>query len=198
MGIATAKVKQIVFWNDNTLGKPVIVLISGKMKVGKTTTAMIMNSILFESGFTGSVESIAKFVKESALSCFDWDSTKDNKGRKLLQDIGRTGRAYDESIWIRKLFDYLDSNYIFLPDFLLIDDWRYKNEFEWIKDRLYTVITLNVVSSIRGESSDDESEHNLDDFSGYDYVIQNDSKSLEDYYKELVKFISQNILKKEN
>ena len=35
-----------------------------------------------------------------------WDGKRDNKGRKLLQDIGLAGKTYDPDIWARKL--YLD------------------------------------------------------------------------------------------
>lgn len=197
MEVATARVKELVFWNNNTLGKPAIVLIAGKMRVGKTTTAKIINSILFGRGFTASVESIAKFVKDSALTCFDWDENKDDRGRRLLQDVGRTGRAYDQDIWIRKLFDYLDLNYLLLPDFILIDDWRYTNELDWLKDRLYTVLTMMIVSNVRGKDSDDESEHDLDKFEEFDFVQQNDSDTVESYYTQLKQFVN-NILLKDN
>jgi hypothetical protein len=47
-----------------------------------------------------------------------WNSEKDARGRKLLQDIGTAGREYRRDCWVRHLPHY--------P--VIVDDVRYINE----------------------------------------------------------------------
>ena len=44
-------------------------------------------------------------VKRIAYNYYDWDGKKNELGRKLLQDIGTTGRNYNRDIWANKVID---------------------------------------------------------------------------------------------
>jgi hypothetical protein len=77
----------------------------------------------FRSG-KGSVWSFASEIKSIATR-MGWDGQKDDRGRKMLQDIGSAGRAYDPWTWVAKMpTDH--------P--IIIDDVRFINEAEAIKD----------------------------------------------------------------
>lgn len=71
----------------------------------------------------GSVWSFAAEIKAIAKS-MGWDGVKDDRGRKLLQDIGSAGRAYDPWTWVQKMPT---------DQPIIIDDVRFLNEAEAIK-----------------------------------------------------------------
>ena len=68
-----------------------IVLFSGKAGTGKTTAS---NYLLYLAEKNGYLLHFATMVKDIAKRYFWWDGVKDEKGRRLLQEIGRTGRNY--------------------------------------------------------------------------------------------------------
>jgi hypothetical protein len=67
--------------------------------------------------FAAEIKAIAKTM--------GWDGQKDDRGRKLLQDIGSAGRAYDPWMWVSKMPT---------DQPIIIDDVRFLNEAEAIKD----------------------------------------------------------------
>lgn len=71
----------------------------------------------------GSVWSFAAEIKAIAKS-MGWDGVKDDRGRKLLQDVGMAGRAYDPWTWVSKMPT---------DQPIIIDDVRFLNEAEAIR-----------------------------------------------------------------
>jgi energy-coupling factor transporter ATP-binding protein EcfA2 len=115
-----------------------IIMISGKAGTGKSTTAKILQGIFSARGKGAVTRSFASNIKRIARDQFGWDGVKDEKGRKLLQDIGAMGRAYDPDIWPKKLiFDLKDELYFQEHDFILIDDWRFPNEGYYMADNTH-------------------------------------------------------------
>jgi hypothetical protein len=83
--------------------------------------------------------------------------------RDVLIDIAADLRERDVDYFVRKAFqDYYDPNAI-----NVITDWRYPNEFEYVK-RTFTDVLIITASIFRSEAPiPDESifsEHQLDDF----------------------------------
>lgn len=72
----------------------------------------------------GSIWSFAGKIKTIAKS-MGWDGVKDDRGRKLLQQIGSAGRAYDPWTWVQKMP---------IDQPIIIDDVRFTNEAEAIRD----------------------------------------------------------------
>ena len=66
-------------------------------------------------------------VKNLAFD-FGWDGFKDERGRKLLQDLGMAGRAYNPSIWI----DYVDEETVGFGNHVFTDV-RFQNEADYIR-----------------------------------------------------------------
>lgn len=77
--------------------------------------------------------SFAHEIKRLARYYMGWDGKKDDRGRKLLQDLGMAGRAYDPQLWVGFMpFDRL----------LVIDDVRFLNEAAAIREHGGIVIRV--------------------------------------------------------
>jgi hypothetical protein len=196
----TIESKTFTFWGDNILGKNTIILISGKASIGKTTVGDFLEESLSEVPLNVTSIGFADDLKKVARNEFDWDGRKDSKGRKLLQQIGLIGREYNKNIWVEKLLGDLDSASIFFPDITIIDDWRFLNEAEYFEEGLYDLFKINIVSNIRGglkgELGEDISETELNNYTDYDYIVENNFTNLEDLKKECEKLVD--ILIEEN
>jgi DNA polymerase III delta prime subunit len=183
--------------------KPICILLSGKAGTGKTTVANLLRDIFIQKGYKDSnIYSFAKGVKDAAFFGFGWDGNKDEKGRTLLQDVGRIGRKYNKDIWVSKL----EKTYLGFNGFkiAIIDDWRFPNEYGYLKNNtVYSIYKVKIISPdreiLKGTPAyDDVSETSLDDFEyfeNFDFVIYNNCsmEDLNDYCNTL----AENILNKE-
>ena len=118
-----------------------IYLFSGYAGAGKSFCRDYFVETMISTGRSCYADSFAKDLKHIAKAVYGWDGLKDDKGRKLLQNIGRTGREYDIDMWVRKVSDRY-YNLDTIP--LAIDDWRYPNERSYLEDRGFEVITIRV------------------------------------------------------
>ena len=160
------------------LKNTICILVSGKAGFGKTTLANFLVEIAKENGYLVARYSFANFLKDVA-GAMGWDHKKDDKGRKLLQDLGRIGREYDPDMWVRHTFEVIENHQDYPLDFVVIDDWRFPNELDYITRNqfLYAPLTLSIKAGFtRLENSslaNDISETSLDDFGVYDGVVYN-------------------------
>ena len=167
-----------VYLNKGFLPKTVCLLLSGKAGVGKTYSANVIQSYLSGLGYKVTRESFATGVKQVA-TYMGWDGKKDDKGRVLLQDIGKIGRKYDKDIWVRSTFERLEQAVGFPFDVVIIDDCRFINEVSFVRDNevLYNTIVVRLQSSereiLKGTPAYyDDSETELDKYM-FDYIIHN-------------------------
>lgn len=135
-----------------------VILITGFMGVGKTTTAKLLSD-LYDNCV---ILSFASMVKRIAFEYFGWDGNKNIRGRKLLQNIGYAGRKYNPDIWANYLLDEAKEHFL-QGKIILVDDWRYINELEVIS-KLTKPKLIRVASTIRGGEREpnfvpDESEY---------------------------------------
>jgi hypothetical protein len=108
---------------------PKIVAFTGLAGSGKSYAAAIIKDLYpsyRQFSFAYEIKRLARFY-------MGWDGNKDDKGRKLLQDLGMAGREYNPDIWVG-----------FMPPDreLVIDDVRFKNEFEAIRENGGIVIRI--------------------------------------------------------
>jgi dephospho-CoA kinase len=171
------------------LKRPICILLGGKAGVGKSASAEYLKDFLTYN-FTVKKDSFAYSLKECAAESFGWDGRKDIKGRKLLQDIGRIGREYNEDIWVSKLLDrYKNIDISNRVHILLVDDFRFPNEYAFLCVKsIFKVYCVKIDAPnkeiLRNTTAyNDVSETSLDDFR-FDYVVDN-SGSFSDLYKSL-------------
>lgn len=165
---------------DGWLTRTTLILVSGRAGVGKTTFSnLFMDLLPDDRKLTSRKASFAVGVKNVA-TLMGWDGNKDERGRTLLQDIGKIARAYDKDTWINFLNDFIAGTSIVPPDLIIIDDWRFPNEFNWYLKQLdeYDVYTIKIVAPNREilkgtDRYNDESETALNYFKTFDYIIDN-------------------------
>jgi hypothetical protein len=190
--IMDMKTGEMVKWPKHRTRKVNLVLIGGKLKTGKTTSANYIQDKLSTLYPSLSVEhtAFAKPIKEIAYSVFHWDGNKDEKGRRLLQVIGtEAGREYNENIWVEYLENYILGN-LFIPNIMLVDDWRFPNEKEYFeKNFMFDVLTVKINRINNPALSEDGMQHISEnslpeDQSYYDFIVDNNG-SLEELHNKL-------------
>lgn len=186
--------------------KTTVILVSGKAGSGKDTVAQMLKEKLedfpamtvFKYGFANPIKFIAK-------SFFGWNGEKDDRGRKLLQQLGSVGREYDSHIWVKHFLQQLDKHADMFPfNFAVVSDWRFPNEYNYLgTNPILDVTTIRVFGrgGLDGEVASDVSEISLpeadkelftrvDEGGLYDYQIEN-SGSLEDLEKKVDAVLSE-------
>jgi len=148
---------------------------SGKMQVGKTTSA---NYLVKKYGFVKL--SFAGKLKEIAHDLFPEQFEKGEKPHKLLQDLGIKMREIDEDVWARYVIRKVDS----LPkeSNVAIDDLRFLNEYKAVKNAGFFVVRIMrdvPPSPLSNHQSETEVER-----MPFDWVIYN-IRSFERLYKAL-------------
>lgn len=139
-----------------------VLLFAGKAGAGKNTSADAVEKIYSHGpvktaqfSFAGSLKSIAKEM--------GWDGNKDEKGRRLLQQIGAAGRAYDKDVWAKCCLKEIQESDC---DIAMITDLRFPNEAKAIKEVFPTAKLIQVYGRgyNLGSIADDPSEHAFDEY----------------------------------
>lgn len=153
-------------------------MFSGKAGTGKSYSADLIRKLASSYSLDSFNGSFARGVKDTARY-MGWDGAKDNKGRVLLQKIGYCGREYDINMWARTEFNYISNHYDYPFDIVTIDDWRFKNEFDYVlnSERLYRPIKIRIDAPEREillntDAYNDASETELDDYK-FDHIVSN-------------------------
>ena len=167
------------------IGKPYLFLISGRAGTGKSLAGKFLLESAEDLDFIDCrVDSFARSVKKVAFESFIWNRRKDEAGRNLLQGIGNLGREYYLDMWVSRL--YTRATTIVVPDVLIVDDWRFPNEEEFLRlTKMFFIKTVRIFSeereSLKGTPFyEDVSETSLPlKPTYYDYAIYNGSTALE-------------------
>jgi dephospho-CoA kinase len=156
---------------------PLRIAFAGKMQVGKTTAA---DHLVRHHGFAK--HALADPIKEVARSDFDWDGSKDERGRRLLQEIGTVGRAYDRDLWLRRLARRLAEE---APARVVVDDVRLEREVAFLEELGFTITRIvRGADRITTLNSADRARHETEtelDAIAFDESIDNDG-SFEELY----------------
>ena len=162
-----------------------IIQIGGYAEHGKDTLADMLKEELENEGFSVIRYAYADSLKMIAETVFDWDGTKTEKNRTMLQKLGKFARDYvDIDFWVKDVQEQVD---MFDVDFSIISDMRFVNESEFWKNKDYNSINVRVVrknengtiydNSLTEEQKNDPSEKEAEQIK-YDYVIE--AKNLEE------------------
>ena len=170
-----------------------VIGISGKIKSGNSRVAKTLFKILKKEGRQVKIKSFAQPLYEVVSKLYDTDiktikkdkqknlpiyihTRTTNSGmvttnyRTILQIIGNTARDYgDSDIWVNALFGY-ENKKINNNDYWIIDDMRYSNEAQRIRD--LDGILIRVEKDLH-QPNKHIAENSLDTWGDWDLIIEN-------------------------
>ena len=151
--------------------------LSGKKQVGKDTLGHYLE---LRYGFQRIA--FADYLKHIAAK-LGWDGWKDERGRKLLQDLGLVVRQYNERFWVEAAFRTMHRLQRKGYHDFVITDVRFINEVMLIKEE--AGIAIRVWS--RDERADDlhPSETELDGFLLWDYKVESIPGDFTGFYRQV-------------
>ena len=154
-------------------------MVSGRAGEAKSTFSRYCIECLEEKDFTATVEPFAQGVKDTARF-MGWDSEKDDRGRRLLQQIGNTGREYNEDIWAERVMEAIECDAgCNIYDVVFIDDWRFPNEGNVILKKFANVIKVRICRP--------EEHHTLNGTDLYDDISETSLPEIETgFYNHIV------------
>ena len=146
------------------------IAISGKMQAGKTTCSDYLEDSYGFAPFSFAAELKHALVEHLGVHARDVYHNKPPLVRQLMQVYGQVMREQDPAYWIDKCLDTVRTCD---DEFVVIDDMRFRNEAEALRDLGWTLVRLEREGwpPYLSEGSTDESEVDLDDFDEWDYVI---------------------------
>lgn len=157
-----------------------VITISGKARSGKTTIANALKEKLELQGMRVKIVNFADYLKMILKEYYGWNGEKDEKGRKLLQEVGTDiMRKNNENIWVRVIIELLKA-FGDTVDVVIIPDTRFKNEIVMLRDCPIIEGPFTVRVEREGDYSDlteeqkrHPSETALDDWK-FDLIVKND------------------------
>ncbi len=148
-----------------------IIAIHGKKASGKSTLAQMLCNSLGDD--VTRILPFADKVKEFAKA-MGWNGKKDNKGRQCLKLLGtEVGRdCIDEKIWINFWIERYQSLRSISPlEYIIVDDLRFQNEADSMKD--FGAILIKIIRpSLYTVHDEHRSEQGLDN-SVFDRIYVN-------------------------
>ncbi len=152
------------------------IAISGKAGSGKDTIAKILQEVkpeLKTFRFGDNLKKSLEFKFPLLFNSEKWENSRDYRN-EFVKDFDMTRREFlikeamllrqiSPNYWVKSLFNYLPiENYI-------VSDLRFKNEFEALKrDKAFIIRVVRDTEKINHIS-----ERDLDDFNGWDVIIEN-------------------------
>lgn len=132
---------------------------------GKDTAALA----LIQRGWRR--KAFADRLKDLAIH-FGWNGEKDEKGRRLLQDLGMAARAYDSEFWIRHAENSITHTPVEMSKIPYVwTDIRFENEAEFVRNR--GGIIIRIVKQWENKQDYHESEWNQIDIVADHMVVNN-------------------------
>lgn len=174
---------------------PIIYLICGKARNGKSTVSKFIKEELESRGKKCAQMLIAKYIKDYAKDYFGWDGQESTKPRDLLITLGtdliRLKLDRPKFLITRTCEDMEILSYFF--DVFLVDDVRFVNEIETVREKFKNVVVIKVNRDNKDDGltesqRKDLTEISLDNYNDYDYVIDNNG-SLENLKEKAIELI---------
>ena len=174
-----------------------IVLISGKARSGKDTTAKIIEKYLLSIGKRALVIHYADFLKEFCRVNYGYRGIKDASDRYILQHVGTDiVRKNNPDTWVNIIVELLKGIKTEF-DFVLIPDVRFENEIDVIKRNFDDVFCIDIIrdnfdNGLTESQKLHPSEMGLPECD-FDKIVRNDG-DLSDLEKSVVDVVSRNII----
>ena len=110
----------------------IVIGLAGLTGVGKTT---ISNEIIWQSYNKGDIPNVQQFSFAQALKYeIGQLELQTTNWRQLYQEYGQLMRKYDRNYWIKRV---VDTDRFQMADIVIIDDFRFTNEFAYFKNLRY-------------------------------------------------------------
>ncbi len=183
--------------------EPIIILIGGKARSGKSTIAHYIEEAFKERGKSVVISPYTKYLKLYIDEITETKMTDTDKPRDLLQKISSElikKKLGKNDFFIDRQIEDIEF-YTYFKDIIIIPDVRFPREFEVIKEKFKNVISILVarydyLSDLTEEQQQDITETSLDDYENYDYKISNTvNTNLKEESLKIVKDIEDNIVK---
>lgn len=158
-----------------------IIGLSGKRCSGKNVVADYL-----EKRYNFKQYSFANKIKDIGRDVFFWDGIKDEKGRKLLQDIGLQMRNIDKNVWVNYILKNIDFTNSLIH--ICITDVRFINEVQLITDCGGKIWRIERNIERKSELDNHLSEMELDNYKVFNEVIENNG-TFEELYEKIDKIM---------
>jgi hypothetical protein len=155
-------------------------VIGGRAKSGKNTFGEMLREELKDYGYRPCVMHITEPLYSYARTYFDWDGIENDKPREFLQKMGIEiirDKLGKKDFLLNRLEEDIEilSNFF---DAFIITDARLIHEFESLKEKYEDVVTIklerkNYDSQLTEEEANHVTEKEVDEYDGFDYVIEN-------------------------
>lgn len=174
---------------------PLIILISGRARSGKSSLAKHLKSTYETDNKKVVTSPYSKYLKYYIEEITGKKIIENNKPRDLLQQISSKiikGDLKKTNFFIDRQIEDIEI-YSYFADVILVPDVRFPEEIKKIKEKFSNVISIgvirkNYVSDLTKEQQQDITEIALDDYHNYDIEIENNDKvDLEIVAKEIIK-----------
>jgi len=157
-----------------------IFLLAGKARSGKGSIAKLIKKYYDEQKQKTVITEYSKYLKLFAKEMTDWNGSNETKPRKFLQDMGVFVRRNlkNEDFLLKRMKEDLEIYEKFF-DNCIISDIRYPKEITEIVQNYQNVTTIFIINEhgnydLTKEEADHESEHALDNYHDFDFIIVND------------------------
>lgn len=161
---------------------PLIILIAGRARSGKSTLARYFKEELECQSKKVVISPYTKYLKQYIEEITGEKIDEEHKPRDLLQQISSKiikGELKKEDFFIRRQIEDIHI-YSYFMDVILVPDVRFPEEIKVIKEKFSKVISVGVVrknyiSDLTLEQQQDRTEIALDYYHDYDFEIENNA-----------------------
>lgn len=174
---------------------PVIFIVCGKARSGKSTAASIIREYYQKKNKKTVNLMYSEPLKNYVKKISNWDGNERTKPRTLLQQLGTDYIRREVSIdfFVKRMIEDLNI-YDKYFDIITISDARFPNEIDGPKKK-YEVITIKInTKRINNELTESEKKHSsecsLEEYNDYQYVIDNDG-TIEELKNKIEKILEE-------
>lgn len=171
--------------------QPKIFIISGKARSGKNEIAKIIEKRY--SNKKCITISFGYYIKDYVKRISNWDGSENTKPRELLQQLGieLIRNKINKRLFIDRILQDIEI-FSYFYDIIIISDVRLLDEITILKENYPNLVSIRVIrnnyeNNLTKEQKKHLTETDLDNFTNFDYIVENNEK-LED---EIIKILSE-------
>lgn len=160
--------------------QPKIIILAGKARAGKDTTAEHIKKYCEENNLKVVNLQFSYYIKMYAKFITNWDGSEETKPRTILQQLGTDiiRDKIDNYFFIKRIIEDIKVLSYF-TDIITISDARLPEELDEVYKTYQNVTKINIVrnnydNNLNNQETKHRTETSLDNYTNYDYIIEND------------------------